>query len=92
MATSVPRSEKLDLRLTPIAKNILQEAAREKHTTVSQFVLDTALTAANEVLIERTRFSLNAEQWTAFMEALDAPPRQHPRMVRLLNEPTILDG
>jgi uncharacterized protein (DUF1778 family) len=92
MATQATRSEKIDIRITPDAKNILQEAAREKHTTISQFVLDTALSAASEVLIERSRISLNAEQWTAFMEALDAPPRQHPRMVRLLNEPTILDN
>jgi len=92
MQTQPPlRSEKLDIRISPDAKNILQEAAREKHTTISQFVLDTALSAASEVLTERSRISLNAEQWTAFMEALDAPPRRHPRMERLLKEPTIFD-
>jgi uncharacterized protein (DUF1778 family) len=85
------KSEKIDIRITPDAKNILQEAARERHTTISQFVLDTALSAASEVLAERSRIGLNAEQWTAFMAALDAPPRRHPRMERLLNEPTILD-
>ena len=37
------------------------------------------------------RIGLNAEQWETFMEAIDAPPRSHPRMKRLLNEPTILD-
>jgi uncharacterized protein (DUF1778 family) len=85
------RSEKIDIRITPDAKTILQEAARERHTTISQFVLDTALSAASEVLAERNRIGLNAAQWTLFMQALDAPPRRHPRMERLLNEPTILD-
>jgi len=85
------KSVKIDIRLTPNAKNLLQAAARESHTTISQFVINTALSAASEVLAERNRIGLNAEQWTAFMAALDAPPRRHPRMQRLLNEPTILD-
>jgi uncharacterized protein (DUF1778 family) len=85
------RSEKLDIRITPEAKRLLQDAARERHTTISQFVLDTALGAANDLLAARTRIGLEDEQWELFMEALDAPPRVHPRMQRLLNEPTILD-
>jgi uncharacterized protein (DUF1778 family) len=49
------------------------------------------MVAASEVLAEQSRISLGAEEWTAFIEALDAPPRRHPRMERLLNEPTLLD-
>jgi len=85
------RSEKIDIRLTPQAKQILQQAARERHTSISQFVLESALSTASEVLAERSRLGLNAEQWEAFMAALDAPPRRHPRLERLLNEPSLLD-
>jgi uncharacterized protein (DUF1778 family) len=91
MPSSTARSEKLDIRITPEAKRLLQEAARERHTTISQFVLDTALGAANDLLAARTRIGLDSAQWEQFMEALDAPPRVHPRMKRLLNEPTVLD-
>jgi len=91
MPTPSNRSEKLDIRLTPQAKQILQQAARERHTSISQFVLESALSTASEVLAERSRLGLNAEQWTAFMAALDAPPRRHPRLERLLNEPSLLD-
>ena len=42
MAVSQSRSEKLDLRVAPEAKRMLQEAARERHTSLSQFVLDSA--------------------------------------------------
>ena len=85
------RSDKIDIRVTPEAKRMLQEAARERHTTVSQFVLDTALSAASEVLAERNHIGLGSEQWSTFMEALDAPTRPHARMQRLFTEPTILD-
>lgn len=86
-----PRSEKLDIRITTHAKLLLQEAAKERHTTISQFVLDNALNAAREVLAERNQLNLSSEQWEQFLEALDAPVRIHPRMKRLLTEPGILD-
>jgi len=85
------KTDRLDIRITPEARRILQQAAKERHTTISQFVLESALHSANIVLAQRSRIALNAEQWTAFIAALDAPPRRHPRMERLLNEPTILD-
>lgn len=91
MSTSSARSDKLDIRITPEAKRVLQQAAKERHTTISQFVLESALTSASAVLAERSRIGLDVEQWTAFMAALDAPPRRHPRMERLLREPTVLD-
>jgi uncharacterized protein (DUF1778 family) len=85
------RSDKLDIRISPEAKRVLEETARERHTTIGQFVIDSALSAAQDVLAERTGVGLTSEQWTAFMAALDAPAQCHPRMERLLKEPTILD-
>jgi len=91
MPISSQRSDKIDIRISPAAKRILQEAARERHTTISQFVIDSALSSAQNVLAERTRINLDAEQWDAFVAALDAPVARHPRMERLLKEPTLLD-
>jgi uncharacterized protein (DUF1778 family) len=91
MATASQRSDKLDIRISPAAKRILQEAAQERHTTISQFVLESALDAAREILVERNRIGLDPEQWASFIAALDAPVERHPRMERLLKEPTVLD-
>jgi uncharacterized protein (DUF1778 family) len=85
------RSEKLDLRLTPNAKQKLVRAAAAARRSVSDFVLESALARADETLAERERFGLNAEQWADFMAALDAPPRRHDRMEQLLNEPSIFE-
>jgi uncharacterized protein (DUF1778 family) len=85
------RSEKLDLRLTPAAKQKLYSAAAAAHRSVSDFVLESALARADETLADRQHFGLDAEQWGAFMSALDASPRCHERMERLLNEPSIFD-
>jgi uncharacterized protein (DUF1778 family) len=85
------RTEKLDLRLSPLAKQTLQSAALAARRSVSDFVLESALARAAETLPDRQRFQLNAEQWEAFQAALNAPPSAAPRLVRLLNEPSVFD-
>jgi uncharacterized protein (DUF1778 family) len=91
MTKAQTRSEKLDIRLTPVAKQKLYSAAAAANRTVSDFVLESALARADETLADRQHFGLDSEQWTAFIAALDAPPRRHPRLERLLNEPSIFD-
>ncbi len=86
------RTEKLDIRLTPKAKRTLQAAAAAERRKVSEFVLESALARAEETLADRQRFSLDAEQWAAFLEALDAPPRDLPRIRRLFQEPSPFEG
>jgi uncharacterized protein (DUF1778 family) len=86
------RSEKLDLRLTPEAKQTLQAAAVAQSRSVSEFVLESALAKAAETLPDRQHFGLDAERWSAFVAALDAPPRPLPRLAKLLSEPGPFDA
>ena len=88
MTTSPLRSEKLDLRLTPGAKQTLQRAAAAAQRSVTDFVLESALASAAETLADRQSFQLDPEQWEVFVAALDAPPQVHPRLARLLQEPS----
>ena len=85
------RTAKLDLRLSPEAKQKLQTAAESAGRTVSEFVLESAIVRADETLADRTRFGLDAEQWKAFMEALDAPPREISRLGRLFQESSVFE-
>ncbi len=91
MTPSPARSEKLDLRLTPGAKQTLQRAAAVAQRSVSEFVLESALASAAETLADRQSFQLDGERWEALVAALDAPPQVHPRLVRLLQEPSLLE-
>ena len=85
------RTDRIDLRIHPEAKEALQAAASLRHKSVSEFILESALGAADEILADRRYFSLNAEQWAAFQAALDAPPRPLPRLERLMREPGMFD-
>jgi uncharacterized protein (DUF1778 family) len=85
------RSEKLDLRLTPEAKRTLNIAASAAGRSVSEFVLESALSRAEETLADRQHFGLDAEKWESFMAALEAPPREIPQLERLMREKSIFE-
>jgi len=85
------RTDRIDLRVHPNAKEALQAAATLRHKSVSEFILDSALGAADEILADRRYFGLNVEHWAAFQAALDAPPRPLPRLKKLMQEPGIFD-
>lgn len=87
MPVAPSRTEKLDLRLSAEAKRRLKMAAAANHRSVSDFVLESALARADEALPDRRHFALDAEAWTAFQRALDAPVRPLPRLARLLSSP-----
>ena len=91
MPATETRTQKLDLRLTPSAKHVLQSAAQAAHRSVSEFVLESALARAEETLPDRQRFRLNASRWAAFQAALDAPPKPARRLARLLREPSVFE-
>jgi uncharacterized protein (DUF1778 family) len=85
------KSERIDIRTTPDVKRVLQEAAATANKTVTEFLLDSALTEAAEVLANRRTFFLDEKQWKEFMAALDAPPSPMPRLKKLLREPSVLE-
>lgn len=91
MPTAETRKEKLDLRLTASAKKTLQRAAQASGRSVSEFVLESALARADETLPDRRHFGLEAEQWTAFQAALDAPAKSAKRLAKLLQEPSVFE-
>jgi uncharacterized protein (DUF1778 family) len=91
MATT-NRTEKLDLRLTLAAKQALMAAAAAERRSVSEFVLDSALARAEEMLAMRRHFGLDAEKWAEFMAALDAPARELPQVETLFAKPSVFES
>jgi uncharacterized protein (DUF1778 family) len=91
MTRRTHRTKKLDLRLSRAAKKTLQAAATAERKSVSEFVLDAALSEAEERLADRRVFTLGAKGWDAFIAALDVPPNRQPRLERLFREPSVFD-
>jgi uncharacterized protein (DUF1778 family) len=82
--TTEGRSERADLRMTPAAKRTLQRAAALTNKTLTEFLLDSGLNAAFDTLADRRVFQLDEKRWNAFMAALAAPPKNNPKLRRLL--------
>lgn len=78
------RSERVDLRLTPEIKRTLQKAAAVANKTLTEFLVDSGMTAALDTLADRKVLQLDEKQWKAFEKALSAPPQQNPRLRKLL--------
>jgi uncharacterized protein (DUF1778 family) len=89
--TTISKTERIDVRANVSVKLLLQEAAQACHKSVSEFLLDAGISAANEALADRRRFELDDAQWKAFQEALDRPVQSHQRLKGLLTEKGILD-
>ena len=88
---NLSKRERIDVRASTSVKQLLQEAARASHKSVSEFLLDAGVTAATQTLADRRQFNLDDAQWQAFQEALNRPVQSKPRLKNLLGEAGIVD-
>ena len=80
------KETRLSIRASEPEKKILMRAAQLQHTNISQFVLQTALDAAQAVLADQTEFRLSPKQWETFCERLNAPAKVIPALRDLFKE------
>lgn len=85
------KNDRLELRLEPAQRHLLDEAAAAAEMTVSAFVLSHATEAAREVLADRTSFVLPADRWDAFTGLLEREVRPMPGLAAFLARPSVLD-
>ena len=82
------RSRRLELRTTPEEREIIDRAAAVSDTGLTEFVVSSAVSAAQRVLADRYRFELDAAALEAW-EALNArPARDLPGLRRLMGRPS----
>ena len=86
------RDTKIQLRMRQAQKEIISRAASIKQTTMTNFVVERAFEAAQQILADQVHFSLSPEKWDEFCAALDAPPRELPELRKLLTSPSVFDA
>jgi uncharacterized protein (DUF1778 family) len=85
------KTERIDIRTTTAVKQLLQQAAATSHKSVSEFLLENGLEAAQATLADRRLFVLDEEGWQAFQIALDRPVQAKPQLKQLLVERGFFD-
>ena len=73
--TSSIKQERMYIRLDAIAKQTLEKAAQFSHKSLSEFVLSYALASADKVISEHEKITLNQEDFSVFLDALENPPK-----------------
>jgi uncharacterized protein (DUF1778 family) len=86
------RESKVQLRLRPGQKELISQAAQAKQTTLTSFMVENAVNAAQQVLADQVHFELSPERWEAFCAALDAPPKEISALRQLLTEASVFDA
>lgn len=84
-----PRDRRFQLRATAREEMLIKVAAERQGIHVTDFIIGAARQKAEETLADQTRFVLNDQQWKRFMEALDRPPQEKPRLRKLFSEPHV---
>jgi uncharacterized protein (DUF1778 family) len=81
------KDDRLQIRVDPTDKSLLERAAAAAHLNVSAFVLQAAAARAEEVLAERSSIRLSVRAATAFTEALAQPAQVNERLSAALHRP-----
>jgi len=82
--TKTERGETINLRASRRQKGLIDRAAEALGRSRSEFMLDTACREAETVLLDRRYFSLSEDEFRRFTALLDRPPKDNPRLRRLL--------
>jgi len=73
-STVSPKRGRLQIRLDQQAKAVLERAAGYSRKTVSQFVLESSLERADQVIHDKELITLSPNDWQRFQDALIEPP------------------
>lgn len=83
--------DRLELRLEPDKRKLLDRAAEAAGVSTSAFVLEHATDAAQRALADRTLFVLPPDRWNAFVELLDRPEQPMEGLAAFLARPSVLE-
>ncbi len=88
----VIKTERLNIRLTQAQDTVLRRAAEARGESASEYVLRSAVAAAEMDLADRRVFVVDDQAWNELQELLSSPLSLPAPMARLLTDPAVLDS
>jgi uncharacterized protein (DUF1778 family) len=92
IVTKENRETRFSIRVTTKQKEFITRAALKSNKTISEFVLENAIQAAEAIELDNANFVLNKANYQNFLNALDAPIQTNESLKNLLNKPSVFDG
>lgn len=84
------RESRFHFRATADQDALIREAAAATDSTVTDFVLRSAVERAESVLTDRQRLRMSPQAFDRFVAAMDEPARVVPELVELLEHDSII--
>lgn len=80
--TTLAKDNRLHIRCDQEVRRLLDKVAAYAHMTVSEFVLRNAVEQAQTVVKTHEAVTLSEQDFSAFLDALDAPAKPAPALQR----------
>ena len=84
--TDSTRTERIEIRTKPEVKSLIERAAELQHTTVSAYLLNSALEKARTDIDEANTFVLSENDRERFFSALENPPTPNKALRDLFSD------
>jgi uncharacterized protein (DUF1778 family) len=85
------KRETLNIRIKPEERSLIDRAAKLRGKNRTDFVLEAARAAAEEVLLDQAVITVSPEAYAAFVARLDMPPQSNERLRKTLRTPAPWD-
>ena len=85
-AAVTARETIINLRAPATQRALIDQAAQAQGKTRTDFMLEAAYEKAQQVLLDRTVFALDAKTFKRFIKILDAPIKKNKALGRLLTK------
>ncbi|PHM52383.1 DUF1778 domain-containing protein [Xenorhabdus hominickii] len=83
--TSNRKAKNLNLRINESDRELISKAAEAKGKTLSEYVLDTMRSDAQNTLLEQSFLVVSPDAYDLFMKALDAPAAVNTNLAKTTN-------
>jgi len=80
------KENRFSIRATATQKNLIARAASRSNKTISEFVLENAIEAAEALEMDDANFVVSRERYEQFLAALDEKPKSIPALRKLFSE------
>lgn len=84
-AARLAKSTQVNIRIEPGQLATIDAAAEALGRNRTAFMLETAVQAAEEILLDKRLFTVDDATYQRFVDRLDAPPGANPRLHALLH-------
>ncbi|CAN2043873.1 Cytoplasmic protein [Candidatus Magnetomoraceae bacterium gMMP-1] len=80
------KTARIGLRATLQQQSLIRNAAKIRHQSVTEFILQSACINAENTLLDQKIFFADDNDWKAFTDTLERPPKHKPALEKLLTE------